>query len=361
LDLRQTIESMLAERLRRQIRVARIERQPFAYQTSAAIDSIGVELDDGTRLELLLKDVSRVALQSAALRTKPDFLYDPLREIEVYRMILAEGPPGTALCYSTVVDVDQDCYWLLLERVRGRELYQIGERKLWEAAAHWLARMHCHWAGRGIELQKLAPVLDYNADYYRRWLSRAAEFQSKAGAQTSGWQRLVEGYEDVIERLTALPKTFLHGEFYASNVLIAESKPNKADKESDEKPSGRSDRPHPSPLPEGEGTSARVCPVDWEMAAVGPGLMDMAALTAGKWSEEERTALLQAYRNGLAKFGSATCSLAELQRDLDFCRLHTAVQWLGWSPDWTPPAEHTHDWLAEAVQLAETLGVVGSG
>jgi hypothetical protein len=42
---------------------------------------------------------------------------------------------------------------------------------------------------------------------------------------------------------------------------------------------------------------------------------------------------------------------------LDLCHLHLAVQWLGWSPRWTPPPEHTHNWLDEALRLAEKLGL----
>ena len=43
---------------------------------------------------------------------------------------------------------------------------------------------------------------------------------------------------------------------------------------------------------------------------------------------------------------------------LDYCRLHLAVQWLGWSPSWTPPPEHAQDWLNEALDLAEKLELV---
>jgi hypothetical protein len=32
------------------------------------------------------------------------------------------------------------------------------------------------------------------------------------------------------------------------------------------------------------------------------------------------------------------------------------VQWLGWSSQWSPPAQHAHDWLSEALALAERLG-----
>jgi len=36
---------------------------------------------------------------------------------------------------------------------------------------------------------------------------------------------------------------------------------------------------------------------------------------------------------------------------------HLALQWLGWSADWTPPPEHARDWLVEALAAAERLGL----
>ena len=47
----------------------------------------------------------------------------------------------------------------------------------------------------------------------------------------------------------------------------------------------------------------------------------------------------------------------ELLAALDYCRLHLAMQWLGWAAEWSPPPEHSHDWLAEAFTLADRLGL----
>ncbi len=66
---------------------------------------------------------------------------DPAREIETYRLILA-GRAGTAACYAAVVDRDQQRYWLLLEKVPGVELHQIGDIEIWQAVARWLAELH---------------------------------------------------------------------------------------------------------------------------------------------------------------------------------------------------------------------------
>src|SRR5215831_17433952 len=99
----------------------------------------------------------------------------------------------------------------------------------------------------------------------------------------------------------ALPMTWIRGELYAVNVL-------------------------------GHATvdRLRVCPVDWEPAA-GPALMDLAALTAGGWSDAERTALALAYHDanaGLVEYSTLDDFLAAL----DGCYLHLSVRWLGWAP-----------------------------
>ena len=91
-----------------------------------------------------------------------------------------------------------------------------------------------------------------------------------------------------------------------------------------------------------------MAPVDWELAAVGPGLTDLAALVSG-WPPPDRAALVAAY-------GSEPGVPAFTARDLDFARLQVAIQWLGWAPPaWQPPEEKRHDWLGEAIELAEGL------
>jgi hypothetical protein len=92
------------------------------------------------------------------------------------------------------------------------------------------------------------------------------------------------------------------------------------------------------------------------MAGVGVGLMDLAALTSGKWAEDERTAIAMAYHSAMVP-DYTWATPADFLTALDYCRLALAVQWLGWSPDWSPPPEHKQDWLREAMRLTERLSL----
>jgi Ser/Thr protein kinase RdoA (MazF antagonist) len=301
-----------------------VRRRPSEYRTSFPLEELELTLEDGSELHLAFKRLEWDALTAEARLAKPDFLHDPLREPTVYAELLAPAALGTPRYYGSAIEPDAGRHWLFVEWVEGRELYQVGERELWEAAASWLGTMHQRLGerlGRGRD----ARLLDYGRAYYRRWIDRAGSFAG-ASSQPPGRLRSIEWlaprYEAASEELLALPRTVIHGEFYASNVLVADDL-----------------------------ASPRVAPVDWELAATAPGAIDLAALVSGGWSEEDRGAIAAAYRTTAGPFSPSA-------RELDLARLHLAVQWLGWAePSWTPPPEQRQDWLGEALSLAEELGL----
>jgi len=304
------------------------ERAPSAYRSSFALEELAIGFEDGTRLQIVFKDLGRHSLDGEAQRVKPISLYDPVREIEIYRQVLATADLGTAVCYGAVVNPAEDHYWLFLEKVAGRELYQIGKLNIWQQAADWLAALHTRLADRAQRLAQQARLVVFDGDFYRLWPQRALAFVRSTGEARRGLERLTEQYDRVVERLLALPKTVIHGEFYAANVLVAEA-----------------------------ATGLRVCPVDWEMAAYGPGLIDLAALTSGKWADDQKAALARAYHAAVEAAGAQPLAWDSFLEALAYCRLHVALQWLGWAPDWSPPPEQTQDWLGEALRLAEQLEV----
>jgi hypothetical protein len=291
-SIHETSDSELAELLG----ARSVSRRPFEYRSSAPMAEL--EVDGRT---LLLKDLSPSALTERGRAAKLGFLNDPRRELEVYRSLLDGAELGTPELAAVVSDPERDRYWLVVEKVRGTELYQVGEIERWQEAMRWLARFH----DRFVDLSAPDCMVRYDRSYFELWPSRA--------------RVSLPGYDRVVERLAALPSTLVHGSLYASNVLVAEG---------------------------------RVCVVDWELAGTGPGVLDVAALTTG-WSDSVRSVLAESYRSALADPPDADRFAA----DLACANLHLAIQWLGWSPEWTPPPEHARDWRAELPVLAERAGL----
>ena len=328
-ELKLHLESRLGKHFGKRRSIVRLDRRLCPYTSSFRIDELDVWFEDGSEARLVLKDLSPEAMLEAARRVRPAFLYEPCREIQAYRWILPHGPQGTATWYGAVTDQNVGRYWLFLERIDGLELRHVGAFSAWERTARWIAQFHRSFpAARVRQLAQHSKFLVHDREFYWRWLERAQRFVAKDRTTQRLLDRIARRYAPVVERLTSLPKTLIHGEFYASNVLI--------------------DR-HAGKL--------RVCPVDWEMAALAPGLTDLASLTAG-WSEKHQRDLTRAYWTATAE-GAGAAKGRRLPHaflvDLDCCRLHLAVRMLGWSESWSPPPQHTHNWLVDAVRVAERL------
>lgn len=272
--------------------VRRIRRRPWPYASSLPMER--VDLDDGT--SVIFKDLSR----AEDLR-RPAFLVDRRREIMAYTDVLADLEVDAPRYRAAVVDDDRA--WLFLELVDGIPLWQAQDMEAWQEAARCLAALH---AARHPPIRGL---LRYDAEHLSRCLALGGSIPGVA--ELSGC---------VAERLAKLPVGLVHGEFYPSNVLV-------------QRTAGR----------------LRIRPVDWEMIGTGPGVLDLAALTAGSWDVAERARVEQAYAD------ACPAELRPAPGDLDCARLVLAAQMVGWSPAWTPPAEHRHDWVQIALRLIEQI------
>jgi aminoglycoside phosphotransferase (APT) family kinase protein len=179
----------------------------------------------------------------------------------------------------------------------------------------WLAQLHAAFSGQRGELlaaHPQLPVLD--ATWFDDWTDRAlARLSTSTDTRAEALRRGLQGI-DLAAELAALPATFIHGEFYPSNVMICIG-----------------------------GRETEVYPVDWETAAIGPAMIDLAAITSG-WDELTEPRLVRAY-------GLHGCA----ERGLLLCRLHLAIRWVSWPEQWTPPREHRRDWIGSALELVERL------
>ncbi|HEX6186672.1 MAG TPA: phosphotransferase [Pyrinomonadaceae bacterium] len=327
--LQRVLEQQLGEHFGSPCVIVRLTRRSSEYHSSYPIEELNVVLADGTSLDLIFKNLSESALLAGAQAAKPQLIRNPRREIEIYRSILSREKLGSPIFYGAKDDDRNREYWLFIEDVPGLELYQVGETFAWQETARWLARMHSCFSDRVSELENNSNLLNHDGEFYWTWIGRAKEFaQTDSLEARNEIEKLFHGFESVVERLTRLPRTLIHGEFYASNILVEQAS-----------------------------DGLRVCPVDWEMAGVGPGLMDLAALVSGNWTDNERRAIARAYHQTMTESEVPGLAEPEFWIALDYCRLALAVQWLGWSRSWTPPLDHQHDWRKEALELSAKLGI----
>jgi len=299
--------------------ITHLDRRRSEYSSSFTIEILEITFQNGNILPVVFKNFSKNSMISESRDIKNQFFYHPEREVAVYRNILSKGDLNTARFYGSVVDKSADRYWLFIEKVPGLEMYQVGEFETWRQVARWLVAFHGVFADQAGELCKRAPLLLYDREYFQLWPQRAlVNLNDRSPGIRAMIEKVLSRYDGVIERLLQLPITLLHGDFYASNILAQ---------------------------PIGNGT--RICPVDWDMAALGPGLIDLAALISGQWHKPERNALIEAYLGREPTESTRT--------DIACCQLHLAIQWLGWSPNWRPPEAHRQDWVSQAAELAERL------
>ena len=323
--LRRLLEPLLARYFRHPRAIGSVVRRPSLYASTSSLEELDVTFADGYALPLVVKNSSRTARLGRGDAAHPDFVRDHLREIEVYRHVLPHAPPGAPIHYGHIINPAGGAM-IVLERIAGLELRNAATFSMWELAAQWVARFHRSFAT--VDLTTLAArskLLVYDEAFYWRWLARAQQFAPNASVRRV-LDRIARGYGRSVGRLTGLPRTIIHGEFYPSNIVVRDT--------DDE---------------------ARVSPVDWEMAAVGPGLIDVAALATG-WNARARRALVRAYRTATSDGRSNGLRIpSDFLKDLDSCRLHLAVRMLGWSASWRAPAHHARDWLTEAEVLADRL------
>jgi len=244
--------------------VDNIERHPLAESTSSG-ELLRVQTG-GQALELYFKDYGRCRLPREDDR-------GPRREIEVYRQILDPDLLGTARHVGSLREPEDGRTWLLLERVRGSRLADL-DLAHWRTAAAWLGRLHGQAAARGIAEQPPASLAVHDLAHLNATAEEALRVMASIDPRLErDLLDAIEGYEEGLVRLHEQPRTLVHGSFVPENILID---------------------PTATPL--------RVAPVDWEQAALGCVMYDVASLVDGL-KREERDQLLLVHREAALEFG----------------------------------------------------------
>jgi aminoglycoside phosphotransferase (APT) family kinase protein len=293
-----------------------VRELPAPASTSYALRRLMLDLADGRTLDVLLKnfDVSPHAAELALGRGA--------RERYVYETVLAGRDLGTPELYGVVWDEPSGRHWLLLEFVQGRTLRQ-SPIEDWIVAAGWLGRLHGTLAGREAALARPGLLANYDDGYFRDMAERALQaVGSRSGSLHRRLAAAVDGYEAMIERFCASRPMLVHGSYRPKNILVDTS-----------------------------ATPVRICPVDWELAAVGPRLHDLAWL-ANKVDRRPATErFCEAYAAGAAAFGLEVTTTDEMLAELDRLCLHRVLRSLARSAEWA----YSDGAVTKLVAKAETI------
>jgi aminoglycoside phosphotransferase (APT) family kinase protein len=272
------------------------ERSPFAHRSHAEI--VTVVRADGT---VLRRFVKRLAPATHPDKRRRD------REPLVFRRLLdparRERHVPAPRCYGSHRDAASREHVLVLEYVDGWPLkYHALEH--WATAARELARLHAGFASAGADLRRCDFLLRLDASYFRAWAGRASvAVAAYAPGLERRVRRVLRDHDVVAEALDAQPPTLVHNDLAPKNVVVETSS-----------------------------DPARICFVDWELAGVGCGLLDLAHLLHGLGGHD-REAVGSAYWSELARAGSPV-AVSDRERVLAACDLQNAIFRLAHSAAW---------------------------
>jgi len=235
-------------------------------------------------------------------------------EAGVYRTVVDRLPLTTPRLIAVKPDPPEDVACLVIELIDGRRL-NTAEGLV--RAASWCGAFHAA-AGELLAAESELPLTRYDVDYYVGWARRTEEFADEFPSRPPWLKQLCRGYPDAIERVLDSPPTVIHGEFYPHNILVTQDD--------------------------------RTYPVDWESAAIAPGVFDVATLTQG-WPDDDAGACFDAYCAARWSAGRPP-DFAEL---LDTAHIHTIMRWMGDRREWTGPTAH---YLPRLEALGTKLGLI---
>jgi thioester reductase-like protein len=200
------------------------------------------------------------------------------REIALYR----DGDPllraHTPAVVSTHADPGAQRWTVVLEDLRGLPLLDSVDRPhAWtrahvETAVDGIAAIHGAWYGRVAELrrqpwmatQRTTTTMREMTPLWRALADHAAPFFSRAAgpALSATHRALIDSIAEWRPRLDLAPQTLIHNDFNPRNVCLRRIDP------------GADRRPDPGSDPAAAGF--RLCAFDWELAAIGTPMRDVA-------------------------------------------------------------------------------------
>lgn len=290
--------------------ISGLRSAPSPSATSYAARELTVQLDDGASVGVFLKDLgsSRLFKEGAGERRA--------RELHVYRDLLRTAELGVPAYYGAVGGGGRERLWMLFELVDGVRVADC-EFDAWPAATAWLARAQALYARDPDRFERSSLLIRHDPDFFASRAERARSSAKRiSGRAMRRLRRILSGYDDFVALMAGQPRTLVHGSFRPENVLL-------------------DDPSRPS----------RVCVVDWELAAIGAPLYDLARLCDGfRGARLDR--LLDSYGREAAAHDLPIPGREPLVEALDCFSLQRAVNAIGHALEKGRTRRQVSEWLA---------------
>jgi phosphotransferase family enzyme len=296
----QTLEEGFARLWGRSVRIREMRRACLSSSSSFRTERLWVSFAQGKPLTVFFKDLSPENQLEKARMVRGFDLAPSERELRMYQSVLSPDRFGTLHLYAFRWEPEYGRYWVFLEDGGRTVLHNYLDMPRWTAAARWAARFHA--ATRDLPEDQTSFLPQYDLAHYRRCAERVQSIMP--GLEPKERElvgRGLECYARRIDWLSALPRCVIHGQLFGTNILLRR----------------------------GAG-APRILVIDWETAALGPGLFDLVSLTSGKWTREQREAMWAAYRDAYTTETGRPMDWEQLCRDVAGVALYQALEWLAW-------------------------------
>ena len=291
--LRECMEDLVARHFPgRAPAISSVERKRSQYSSFYASDVITVTLESGEQVKVFLKDFGSFHHPKDTMKERRE------REVVVYRDLLDGAGLDTARYYGSVRDEADGRFWLLLEFVEGVPVRHL-DFEAWLPAVAWLGRMYGYFVARPELWRDCAALVRHDAAIFESTAEQAlksvAEYSRDLGRRLD---QVVSRYHKAVAVMTAQSPTLVHGTFRPAQIIA--------------------DDPH---------HPRRICPVDWEKAAIGASLYDLTFIVDG-FDAPRLHRLFEAYRSEAQRCGVRVGDDAEMKPVVDCFRLHRVMNWL---------------------------------
>jgi hypothetical protein len=317
--LRSCIEAVVSERFPNESRgIESVERKRSKFSSFYASDVVTVRLTDGEEFRVFLKDFGSFHHPKDTMKERRE------REVVVYRDLLADAGLDTARYLGSVRDESRGRFWLLLEFVEGLPVSHL-EFEDWVPPAEWLGRMYAYFS-RHRDLWENCDVLArHDATFFesiaRSALEAMAEFSPDHARRL---EPIVARYHTAVALMTSQPQTLVHGTYRPAQIIIDKRR-----------------------------QPARICPVDFEKAAVGASLYDLTFLVDG-FDPPRLRELFNAYRAEAARCGVGVPDDREMEHVVNCFRLHRVMNWLAVSL----ARRYSTEVIEKLVGMAQDIGAL---